>query len=750
MMTPIKITFARYPIAALLFLSPLISLSAEELADSDGEAIVLSPFDVIVDSDANRYSVSQATSGGRVAVDLNDSMQSVSVVTRDLMDDAAALRILDAVSFAVAGVTESTIPNGLDRTTIRGFQTDGQTVDGFYSVTQMNLDPVFIERIEVVKGPNAILAPAGVPGGTINNVTRRPRFSNFGSLSAEVGGFDSNRIELDYNRVLVDKSLAFRVVGAFQDTKGFADDDRRIYAVMPMLTYRSSTGAEITAQASFVDWRAQNYMGLPIDPSSGTANESTLLAGVDRELNIAGNDFRRERRPELRLLFTAPINSAFSMRLSARHTDFDADFAQTSPGGPTGGGYDPLTGFYIGGLSFANTPPFASTPVTQPRVMPRGGWWETNHRIYTNIQNDYVFQWTNDWVNSSTLVGGAFNRFFQATRSIAASKPAIDFDAPVAGEHTTGALLSRQDTTNQDEQIYFTQSLSFLNERLLLSGGYAYTNYDLAVDDLRTSTNYHVSVDTRLRSYGVVLKPFPGSSIYFGHSENAQPSPPINIAAGNPPLTEGEQDEIGVRYQTQDKRYSASLAYYEITQSNYSVPNPGNLAVPAPNPPLPFLLSDRKGRGWEIEARANVTDNFALIGNWTSFKNRDPNDVPFRGNAEDSWALSGHYQFSKDSSLGGLSLWLGVNHLSRRPGDAGSGVTPASTPEDVIARQPSFYLATRTLVDLGVTYKVSEHWRTQLHVSNLLDEEYLSASLNRYLVWPGASRNVRFKVTYSF
>lgn len=733
---------------ALLALSP--ALSAQEKTTSADETIVLSPFQVVANPSAERYSTSEATSGGRIAVKLGDSMQSVAVVTRDLMDDSAALRILDAVTFAVAGVTESTIPNGLDRTTIRGFQTDGQTVDGFYSITQMNLDPVFIDRIEVVKGPNAILAPAGVPGGTINNVTRRPVFSNFGSVSVETGLFDSNRLELDYNRVLVDKALAFRLVAAVQDTEGFAGDEKRTLAVMPMFTYRTRTGAELSLQASFLDWRAQNYLGLPIDPSSGTANDARLLAGVDRELNIAGNDFRRERRPEVRLQFTAPLSEWLSVRVAARHTDFDADFEQSVPGGPTGGGYDPLTGFFVGGFTFSSTSPYGSTPATQSRTMPRGGTWQTNHRIYTNLQNDYALQWRNDWASSSTLLGGAFNNYRQASRDIATSKAAINFDAPVTANYVTGALSNRQDTVNYDLQFYLNQSVSLFQDRLILAGGYAYTNYDLAVDDLRTSVKYRVSVDKELRSYGAVVKPVTGVSLFVGHSENAQPLAANNIAAGNPPLTEGSQDEFGLRYQSPKNRYAASLVHYDITQSNYSVPNPGNLVVPAPNPPLPFLLSDRKAEGWELEARANVTDALALIGNWTSFTNRDPNNVPFRGTAEDVWAVSGHYQFDKESSLKGLAIWLGVSHLSHVPGDAASGVTPASTSTNIIPRQPSFYLPARTLVNLGLTYKINDRWRTQLNVANVFDEEYLAASLNRFLVFPGAPRNVRFKVTCSF
>src|SRR5262245_11776970 len=120
------------------------------------EPIVLSPF-VVSSESATRYQATEATSGTRAPVELFESQQSVSVVTRDLIEDIGAGRVVDAAKY-VAGVYESTIPNAQDRTSIRGFQNDGATIDGFSYFSFANVDPVLIDRIEVVKGPNAIMA----------------------------------------------------------------------------------------------------------------------------------------------------------------------------------------------------------------------------------------------------------------------------------------------------------------------------------------------------------------------------------------------------------------------------------------------------------------------------------------------------------------------------------------------------------------------------------------------------------------
>src|SRR6185436_17073022 len=144
-----------------------------------------------------------------------DSSQNVSVITSELIQDVGAGRLLDATKY-IAGISESTLPNANERTNVRGFQADGHTVDGFTYGGFMNLDPAIVDRVDVVKGPNSILAPLPTsPGGTINNTTKKPQFRDFGSVNVQIGQFDSNSGYFDVNRVANDK-LAVRVVGSMR------------------------------------------------------------------------------------------------------------------------------------------------------------------------------------------------------------------------------------------------------------------------------------------------------------------------------------------------------------------------------------------------------------------------------------------------------------------------------------------------------------------------------------------------------
>lgn len=743
------------------------------------ETVVLSPF-VVKTSQVGRYQSSEATSGGRVAINVFDASSSISVIPQDLLEDISSSRILDAAKY-VSGVTESILPGGLDRTTIRGFQQDGTTVDGFNSLNQQgNIDPILIERMEVVKGPNAILAPANgnAPGGTINLVTRKPQFKDFGSVSYQVGRYDGNHATLDVNRRL-DDSWAFRIVAATFDTKVYPDVPVRNTTVMPMITWRSKTGAQLTAQFEYFHFHDQNYLGLPIDPSIGATGASAKVWGIlPQDLNLSDNDYRDDLRKEARILLVAPLGDAFNMRLAMRYADVNVSFAQNIPGqalgSQSGGAINPLTGLYTPGFVYGAGPTFTPSPANSPAlVLGRNGADNYSHGPGFNLQNDYVYDFKNKIVKASTVAGVALNYFKQSNLTINADRPSINYAAPATGlpyvdrdpATASNAVATRNVSTTTSEQLYVSQTLKFLEDKIALNGSLSYNNFDLDVRNKLTvaptasvpvpQQTFNGNIDTQLKSYGVVLKPIPSVVVYYGYSENTAVNGPGTAAIANgtatlKPLQEGTQKEYGVRWQSEGSRFYVTLCHFDIAQTAFSVPNPANLAVPQPVPLLPALISDRSAKGWELEVRANLTKQLSLIGNATTFRNRDPNGVPFRGTAEKSGALLVSYQFDKESSLHGLTVGVGADYLGRRPGDGASGLTAASTPSNVIPNQPTYWLAPRTLVNLMVGYKINDHWNTQLNADNLLNNDYIAASVNRPNIIPGQPINVRLRLTYKF
>lgn len=724
--------------------------TGKNLAD---ETVVLSPFTVVADQDADRYAPGEATSGGRVRVKIFDSAQNVSVIGGEVLNDVGATRILDAMKY-VAGVSESSIPNGLDRITIRGFLTTLRTVDGVSSTSQANIDPILIERIEIVKGPNAILAPAGVPGGTINNISKRPVFRDFTTVGVEAGRFDSSRVEFDTNRVFgPERRLAVRVIAAAQHGKDYWGMPKDLFLLAPMVSWSVSPTTSLTWQTHFINWKIGNYSGIAIDPTAGTANEAQIYQGVPRSLNIYGPDsYRQDDRIENTLTLLGSPSESISYRLFARHgnqyneNNNGTNLAGSSTSaGTNASSFNPLTGEYTPGIVYASVAPYATTPVTISRTYNRSGSLTDQSSLRYTLQADLVHQAKGDDWSTETLIGVAYNNDRGHDFRNATTATAVTLENFVYSADVIGAISRRQRFHNVTKQVFVNEKVTLWKNRVILNGGYSHNQWNLEVDDQVANRVTQASPKDSLVSYGAVVKPVENVALFYSHAQNAAPLPVANIAAGSPPTQEGTQDEAGVRWHLRDNRIRLTASYYDIQQSNTNIPNPANFAYPPPVPALPGLLADRSARGWEFEAQGALTSHLSVIGAYTSYENRNPYGQEFRGAAEEAWSALVHYDFGGQGALKGLSLSLGADYLSARAGDDASGFTVTG-----VTRKPTFYLPARTLVNLGIKYRSAGRWTAQLNIDNVLNTDYIAASLSRGIVWPGTPMNAKVKVVYEF
>ncbi len=751
-------------ITAMALLATALPLAAQTAPAAPqspkDEVLQLSPFEVSASAQSvGRYTSLESTSAGRVRVNIMDSSQNVSVITSELIQDVAAGRLLDATKY-IAGISESTLPNANERTNVRGFQADGHTVDGFTYGGFMNLDPALVDRIEVVKGPNSILAPQPTsPGGTVNNATKKPMFRDFASLNVQVGNFDANSGFFDVNRVASDK-VAVRIIGSMRNWDNWWKSDYvRGTTIMPGITYKISDTAQVTVQYIYTNWKSSLYLGLPIDPTSGTTTKARILSGVPLDLSVYADDiYRTDKQHDFKLLLTAELWKGIQMRLSALYHKSSQYAPQLNTGnstGGTGGNRDPLTGNWNYGLQYSSTAPYAASPLaTLPtRIFSRSGTDPRDDPRTIYVNNDYLYVIENSTLKSQTLVGFAYTgQRNYGNRAYNISAPNFDIDHYVDTAWTAGTLNFYNQTSNRFLQGYVSQTLALLDNRLILNAAESKNYYRQRTHNMVNGVFKGSSPTTSLPAYGVVIKPYKDMvSLYYAYSEQSSANTPSTTGAFVPALTSSKQNEFGVRLKLWTDKVYLNVSHFDIKQDNFSVPNPGNLTTPPPSPLLPALFSDRKAKGWEYELRANPTKNLSVIANYTAFKNRDPNNVEFRGVAEKSGAVLVSYSFDKDTpALDGFRAAVGVDYIGNRPGDAASGLTPASTSTNVIPNQPTFYLGARTLVNLILSYDTKKDWSYQLNVDNVFDKEYLMASINRSLVYTGTPTNFRFSVTRKF
>lgn len=205
--------------------------SAQERAEPDSPAaapvITMNPFEVSAEQDEG-FVASTSLAGGRLAGELKDTPVAYSVLTREFID---ALQLTDLTEMS------QWAPNSYDiRENGDGYGTGNDLFISSRGVSSnapqrnffpvnFNFDGYNIERLDLARGPNAILFGSSGVGGTANSVTKRARTDRrFTVLKASVGSWDNFRYTLDHNQPLTDR-LALRVNALYADAKGWRDLD---------------------------------------------------------------------------------------------------------------------------------------------------------------------------------------------------------------------------------------------------------------------------------------------------------------------------------------------------------------------------------------------------------------------------------------------------------------------------------------------------------------------------------------------
>ncbi len=741
---------------------PAQSAGAPAAAPGDNEVMELNPFQVKGES-VGPYQAAESTSGSRVRVNLFEATNTINVATSQLIADLGATSPLNALKY-FPGVTRGTEPegSGAERLTFRGYEIIQTVMDGADMVGGNNFNrnqmSAFLERIEVVMGTDSILSPSGVPGGTMNLVTKKPVYSDFGKVQVQVGEYNSNQASIDINRKVSDR-FALRLINAGVTGESFSTGRQDGFNSMLSGSWRFANGGLATLQLSYGWGDAANggQKGIPIDPSVGTnVGYAIPLAGLDDEAGgrLYQNTYIKTNRRTVTFFFDTALTSKLATRLLIRAESYDQD--QTLPNVAStlglGGATDPLTGFWEPGLRFGGAPAFASSPATpQNTIYQIQGIRNTGSNTGYTAQNDYALKFERDNFKSMTMAGVAFGAV--EADSAAYQNPTTilhDLRSGVIPEIATPATAATWGYSEREYvNAYVNQSMHiFEGDRLVVNAGVAKNWNKLYNESNAFPDGYSSDPQPLFTNYGAMFKPLPSVALYYGHSESAQPQ---NPQPGTVPFvnrTSAKQDEFGLRVKFLGGRGMATTTYYEITQNNFSVLNPLNAVVPAPVPRLPNLLLDRIARGWEYQVNATLTKELSVIASYTHFRNRDPNGVPIRGTAERAGAIWMHYE-KHQGPLDGFGFGVGLVAQSKAAGDTASGLTAASTPTNPIPNQPTFYLEPTELINVALSYRRGK-WVARAFVDNLTDERFITSSISRSSAFVGLPRNFRASFEYSF
>jgi iron complex outermembrane receptor protein len=744
-------------LTALLFSAGAGSMQAQTSpgasAPEKEEPVVLPAFTVSSET-ADRYRANDSISAVRIRTSLLETPSSISVLTREFIDDVSPVRIYDATRY-IAGVQESRGITFGDRQIIRGFESEGRTVDNFLDSTAPNFEEALIDRIEVSKGPNAILAPGGVPGGAINVVTKSPQFAPQRSITALVGTFDAQKVTLDLtDKVGGQDNMAYRFIGSYQDTGRYWSSDAKIKRklVAPQFTWRLGRNTELTLKYYYLDAFVFREPALILDPSVGPDSEPILgpgfkaksLNGIQPWSGISTDTHVAQFQ------FTTTLNDRLTTRFAGRGMYFGEDSEQeffTTPGfsnryNPTTGeltqdytwALDPITGQYVSTFSRYYDP--ANIPV-------RGEKADVIIRNYA-LQNDWVFTARTSAANFQTVAGWAYSYSDATDQRVNGTLPAINLLAPAVAAYPVWgtAFIRDAHSDNTNWQAYLNQRIDFFKDRVAVNVGYLhYDTNTQAIDRATTAPRSRLDDSKDMYLGSVLAKVTANASLYYSYSTNATPT----IVNNAPLWRDGKQHEFGGKWELFGGKLSLAAAYFEIAQTNVSVPNPER----AVNPSAPTsLLADYENHGAELEVTGAITRNLSVIASISQLKLRDALDRRVRSVADNLASILLNYRFL-DGALKGLSINAGASYTGERAGDAtATNFTPLNVPTQI-----SFYIPSYTVYNAGASYSW-DRYQIRLYVDNLTNDKDYVQQAGARISGPGLATatgmNVRFSATLKF
>jgi len=633
-----------------------------------------------------------------------ETPQSISVITADRIRDQGSLTIQDSLRY-VAGMRGEAY--GLDSrgdfALIRGVAPtiflDGlQQSVGYYNNTRT--DPFTLERVEVIKGPSSMLYGQSSVGGLLNFVSKRPQAEQKSELQLQYGSFDRKQIAFDSTGPLdEDGTLLYRVVAIQRDSQTQVDhpkDNRLVF--MPSLTWRPNEQFEWTLMANV----QKDDSGTT---SSFLPHRGTVLSapygeiGSERFVSEPGFDEYDAEQKALTSQMAWRVDDTWTLRQNLRWQKSKVSY-QTMYGWPPVLGADDRT---VNRVYY----------VSKPEVT----IWSTDHQAEARFDTGAL--------QHTTLVGIDYRHSVTDSKTARGSATPLDLYDPVYDTFDpSGITLSDVPQQRVAQQGLYVQDQIRLDKWLATLG----LRKDWA--DTRVEQGTRQKDDAVTGRVGLTYLFDNGVAPYISYSESFTPIIGLDSLTQQSykPL-EGEQWELGVKYQPVGSNTLLTAAVFDLREKNRQIAG----AVPGSN----SQVGEARVKGLELEGLVEMNSNWDLISTYTYLDSevvKGPSTQEGKRIAsvpEHMASLWSQHRFSI-AGISGFSAGAGVRYVGASWDGTDSLKTPSTTLFDAM---------------LGYAY---QDWAFTLNATNLEDETYYTTCLSRGDCFTGNRRTVVATASYSF
>ncbi len=710
-----------------LYLLPLCALPlaghAQEKAEDSPQA--LSDLTIVGAAESptgpvQGYKAERSSSATRTDTPLHETPQSVSVVSREALDDLSATRLQQALDQAGGvGRGNNFGGQGLTSYTVRGFTSSEYFRNGF----PMNRgypsapDAATLERVEVLRGPAATLYGRSDPGGTFNVVTKQPLGERKTTLGSQFTDQGLRRGTLDTTGpVDEDGRLAYRLNLIAEGGDSFRDDvEHERYEVAPVLSWQATDATLITFEADIIRSNA------PLD--RGRTNYLTQRAEASRSTNAwekGTTNLLHNDSEAYQLRFEHQLNDAWTLAGGFQYLDGSLKGNAVEANGVQADGVTLGRNFNYRKLEWSDRD-------LQLNLTGRFDTFGLGHTLITGIEvEDY------DYRSIIQRSPGGANVY------------PVNLVDPVLGQPRPALTrVATHDHETLKTWAAFVQDQIALTERLKVLGGVRLERFEhdydnkmppqvlangrIVTGDWSKDSN---AVTPRL---GVSYDLTPELALYASASKSFKPNTGAAFQGGGFDPEEGKAYEVGMKWAALDGRLSVDTAIFHTVKENVLTPDPVE-------PTFNVATGEVRSRGFEVNVTGDLTPNWRILGGYAFTDAEVTKDNTLaRGTRltnipRNAVNLLNVYEFH-DGVLRGLGLGANLKYVGEREGQK----TAVS----------DYTMDSYTVTDLLSFYKVDEHLRLNLDVRNVFNKGYDESSWNAYS-YPGEPRTVQAGFTYTF
>lgn len=648
-----------------------------------------------------------------------ETPQAITTIPRKQLDDQNPQSVRDALNYTPGVLSGIDVTTRYDSVFMRGFGgfgldtdvvdfLDGLRLPRGQAFALPSIDPFLLDRVEVLRGPSAVLYGQTTPGGLVNQVSRQPDAVPYNEARVEGGSHERLQAGVTSQGAIdADGTWQYSVSGIGRRAGTRYDDveDERV-AVAPALTWSPTEDTDLSVQGFY-----QN------DPEGGYFNSiypKFLATGaygdaLDRDLNVGDPSFDSYEREQYGIGYTVGhrFNDVVSIGSKLRYSAIDLDFQ---------------------GIQMAGA-------VSSDGVMPRQAVRSIEDVEGVAMDNYGQFDFRTGAVGHTARLGLDLQNSESNWEYRFGAASALDVNNPQYGNAVSSlTTFIDNNQTLQQTGVYAQDQLSFGGFRLLLGARYDWTEQE--TDNHLAGTTSSQSSDSASYRAGLLYKFDNGLAPYVSYSTSFEPT--VGVDAGGQAFkpTEAEQWEIGLKYEPTFLNALFTVSAFEIVQEN----------VLSPDTVVGFSVQQGEvtSRGLEFEARGNATESLELIGALTLLDT----EVTETTNA----AALGNRPQAAPEYFG--SVWanytLGFGVLDGLKIGAGLRFVGSSYADDANTVSASGY----TLVDAALSYDLEKASPTlagmeaTLNVTNLFDKDYYASCTSNFYCQYGNGAEVLLGLRY--